>query len=613
MAAIISDKFRVYNAKQFLGALTAPTPTRLYFFVGRPQEWYSTLEYYGAGGFLPGETITATGTPFTADVVDVYENYLTLTNIGPAISAVPDEGADITSASGSGSVITYRFGSEDIPTPPLDNSEEKLAVYDDIIAAKRVTDDLARAVIKKYVWADNGTVYDMYRHDYAPTVSTGSARSLGTLTDSGSGTIVDSQFYTLNGNEYSVWKCLYNNGGSASLEEPTTAALGVEYDNTTGIYTGSDGYKWILMYEIPTNDVIKFLSTDFMPINQAGESSVIDAQSRAVDGSIDAVVIEDGGGGGFPPGQAGTVYAVVNGDGNASAQAVVQFDTNGGGVLENPRIVARSSGYTYGTILNETGATITGSEKKGFFSAAATGITSAAALSTPIGSVDTSTRISVIIGPEGGHGSDAVSELNAKRIMTNVRLEYREGAGDFPVDNDFRRIGLLQDPLDSLGADLTADTASGLKYIAVTSGTDTTNYVQDETITQTRLDGTIAKATVVSYLPNDPNGPSFGGVLRYYQSSAEHTDQGRVRPFEITGGGQIVGSISGASKDGDNTRTDIDPGGAYDGDFLGDELTLGEADSEILNNSGDIIYLENRRLITRAEDQIEDIKLVIEF
>ena len=318
MAAIISDKFRVYNAKQFLGALTAPTPTRLYFFVGRPQEWYSTLEYYGAGGFLPGETITAAGTPFTADVVDVYENYLTLTNIGPAISAVPDEDAAITSASGSGSVITYRFGSEDIPTPPLDNSEEKLAVYDDIIAAKRVTDDLARAVIKKYVWAPNNTVYDMYRHDYAPTVSTGSARSLGTLTDaSGQGTIVDAQFYTLNGNEYSVWKCLYNDNGAPSLDEPTTTAVGVDYDAATGIYTGpSDKYKWLLMYEIPTNDVIKFLSTDFMPINQAGEASVVAANSRAVNGAIDAVVIEDGASG-FPASLSGTLYAVVNGDGNS--------------------------------------------------------------------------------------------------------------------------------------------------------------------------------------------------------------------------------------------------------------------------------------------------------
>ena len=55
--------------------------------------------------------------------------------------------------------------------------------------------------------------------------------------------------------------------------------------------------------------------------------------------------------------------------------------------------------------------------------------------------------LEVVIGPEGGHGSaDMEAELNAKRVMTNIRLTYAEGAGDFPVDNDFRRIGIIKDP-----------------------------------------------------------------------------------------------------------------------------------------------------------------------
>ena len=31
--------------------------------------------------------------------------------------------------------------------------------------------------------------------------------------------------------------------------------------------------------------------------------------------------------------------------------------------------------------------------------------------------------------------------------MTNIRLTYSEGSGDFPVDNDFRRIGIIADPI----------------------------------------------------------------------------------------------------------------------------------------------------------------------
>ena len=50
MAAIISDKFRIFNAKQFLESLTeglsdtSAERSRMYFFVGRPQPWKAYLE-----------------------------------------------------------------------------------------------------------------------------------------------------------------------------------------------------------------------------------------------------------------------------------------------------------------------------------------------------------------------------------------------------------------------------------------------------------------------------------------------------------------------------------------------------------------------------------------
>ena len=31
--------------------------------------------------------------------------------------------------------------------------------------------------------------------------------------------------------------------------------------------------------------------------------------------------------------------------------------------------------------------------------------------------------------------------------MINAKLSYDEGAGDFPIDNDYRRIGLVTNPL----------------------------------------------------------------------------------------------------------------------------------------------------------------------
>ena len=56
MAAIISEKFRIFNAKQFLESLSEGTSdtgsdrSRMYFFVGRPQAWESYLELYSKNG-----------------------------------------------------------------------------------------------------------------------------------------------------------------------------------------------------------------------------------------------------------------------------------------------------------------------------------------------------------------------------------------------------------------------------------------------------------------------------------------------------------------------------------------------------------------------------------
>ena len=83
-----------------------------------------------------------------------------------------------------------------------------------------------------------------------------------------------------------------------------------------------------------------------------------------------------------------------------------------------------------------------------------------------------------------------------------------------------------------------------------------------------------------------------------------HTDQGVVRAFESNAANAITGEASAASGN-------VDTG--YASALLGSSFTAGLANPEIENNSGNVIYIENRRLITRAPDQIEDIKLVIEF
>ena len=604
MAAIISDKFRIFNAKQFLESLTeGPTDTskersRMYFFVGRPQPWRAYLEIYSknATSFTVGDEVyigTYGSTTFRATISAVYDSALLLTDVfgSAGVNSAPALGTDLkcrTGGSGgsdtgaTGKSGVYRYATEDVPPLPLDNQSEKVALYDELIAAKRITDAFARTVIRRYNWdLVANPKFDSWKPDYSATP--GGGGQIGKTTATGQTSIADAKFYVMN-SQYEVFKCLYNGEdpsnttGQNATEEPSTA--GGNYASATGLYTESTGagYIWKYMYTVPTDDVLKFLSSDFMPIVLSNNTSRQAVVALAVAGAADVALIENAGSG-LPASQ--TLYTSIKGDGTGG---IVKFVTNGSGTITSAEIQARGSGYTYANVLFANG---------NLFSDA--GLTSA--VTTGAGAVGS---LEVLLPPSGGHGSDHETELNGKRVMTNIRLTYSEGSGDFPVDNDFRRIGIISDPYNyGTTTFSTADTLSGLKSVKVTGAT--ADYSVDEKIQQTVTGGT-AYGTVVSWTLD--SGSTTAGVLKYIQTSDAHTDQGVVRAFESNGSNAVTGQTSTASGN-------VDTG--YASALLGVTFSSGLATPEIENNSGDVIYVENRRLITRAPDQIEDIKLVIEF
>ena len=608
MPAIISDKFRIFNAKQFLESLTeGATDTgsersRMYFFVGRPQPWRAYLEIYSKGtvAFTVGHKIfvgTTAGqyaaSAFKATIAAVYDNALLLTDVfgSNGVNSTPAVGSTITATADNGSTIVtnatavtgiYRYATEDVPPLPLDNQLEVKAIYDEIIAAKRITDTFARAVIRRYNWdVVANPKFDMWKPDYAATAAT--SGQIGKTTATGASTIADAKFYVMN-SEYEVFKCLYNGQnpsnatGQNVTEEPKTT--GANYSAGTGLYTETTGagYIWKYMYTIPTDDVLRFLSSDFMPIVLPSNASRTAVTAAAVNGSCDVVLIEDAGSG-LPASQ--TLYTSIKGDGTGG---IVRFTTNGSGNITGATIQARGSGYTYANVLLGNG---------NLFSNA--GLTTGVATTA-----GWKGALEVILAPLGGHGKDHEVELNAKRVMTNIRLTYSEGSGDFPVDNDFRRIGILKDPYNfGTTTFSTADTLSGLKAIKINGAT--ADFIPDERIQQTVTGGT-AFGTVVSWTLD--SGSTVNGVLKYIQTTDAHTNNGIVRAFESNGSNAVTGSLSNASG---TVNT------AYSSATGGVTFASGLANPEIANNSGEVIYVENRRLITRAPDQIEDIKLVIEF
>lgn len=618
--ALISDKFRIFNAEQFLESI-GEVGDELYFFVGRSTPWYTFVEVTDKEGtFAVGDTISGGG--WSAElVVENTTNLIVQNVVDPGVA--PAAGTLLTAGSGgTATALTYRYATDELPPKAIDNLEESYDVYDQIIAAKKIDSSYARAVVRRWNW---NTIlnpeFDMWKPDY---FADNSPSVIGRSNSTGSG-----KYYVMN-NEYEVFLCLYNGENATQTaatasEEPSTN--GGNYNAADGTYTGADGYIWKYAYTISTNDVLKFLSSDFLPVSAY-------AGPAAVDGAIEVVV--DGGVGGAAStitfgsdiGQT-TVYAPIRGDGSGAVAEITLSGSNGTvnitAVHTNAALGSgnglKGTGYTFGTIALENGAGAAGFES---------GLYTDNTLATPIAAVTGADNGLVpIISPKGGHGADLNEQLNAKRIMTNIRLTYDEGAGDFPVDNDFRRIGLIKNPtVANSGSAPLADeqTVTGLTTLAITrSGASAAlTFNVDTEIQQVTPDG-VARGTVVSAVIDSNDSTRI--FVKLYQSPKEHLSNGYLIPFvSAATGGDVTNPVAlGGSGIGAAAGTAVvealtgdyavdEQGAGPDGlDDVGIAFTDGLASPEITRGSGEIIYYENRRLITRASDQIEDIKLVIEF
>jgi hypothetical protein len=434
----------------------------------------------------------------------------------------------------------YPWANEKSPDLPIDTVNEEYSYWEDMLALKRCTaGDVTQCVIRRD-WK-SGQYYDMYRQDYSANqgnngvdIDTGVAVTRNSL--------FEASFFVLT-DEYNVYKCLYNRNSSNQVVPSTVKPTG---KSTSPVILG-DGYVWKYMYTIAPADVIKFISTDFMPVkevtvNPGQYDAYIDqwlVREAAVAGALTTVEVTNGG-----QNYTTTPTVAILGDGQgALAEAVIDVGT---GRVVKINITAAGSGYTYATAVIAAGGG-TGAVAK------------------------------VIVPPQDGHGHNPVEELGGYYVMMNVRLEYDDGLGDFPVDNDYRRIMVIRDPFN-FGTEVisTATTLKATKEIVISS---VENYIEDELITGGSSGAVgrvinvakdnVANTTTVRYIllrSQNPNGQDF--------EVAE----------DVTGSESLAVGIVGSK---------INP--------------------EVQPHSGDVMYVENRRLINRAPDQIEDIKIVVEM
>ena len=472
---------------------------------------------------------------------------------------------------------------DSIPPSPRDNFNEENSYWETMIALKKINPSDIRQVVQKREWS-TGTTYDMYRHDYSRS---------NTAKVSGSTSLYSSFYYVLN-SEYKVYICLQNGtdpdnlNGRPSLDEPTFTDL-----EPRAAGTSNDGYIWKYLYTIKPSDIIKFESTDFMPVptNWATNPDNFPIKNNAVDGSIKIVNIVNRG---VKVGTANGTYTKVPIKGNGfGAECTIVIDNDK--KVESITISNQGSGYTFGNVDLVAG-------------------------NVPIG--NTRPIFDVIISPKGGHGADIYRELGAYNVLIYSRIENDNQNPDFISGNQIARVGIVENP-ESFGSTqiLSLDKASALYALKLSGiGYSSATYNADSFITQTVSTGKTAIGRVINY-------DQITGVLKYWQDRSNSgfstvgvaitnptfgfeqirfsSSPGTGGSLNINGGSanlSINSSFTGIS-DVINSRT-------Y---YLGQSFVGGVSNPEVKANSGNIIYIDNRASITRSSNQKEDIKVILQF
>jgi len=472
---------------------------------------------------------------------------------------------------------------DDDPPSPIDNFTNHNDFWDTAIALKKINATDVKQVVKKNSWT-SGTTYDYYRSDYSITNPPKHAQGTS---------LYSSNFFILN-SDFRVYICLKNGtspeqpDGKPSLDEPTFTDLEPKSAGTSG-----DGYIWKYLYTIKPSELIKFDSTEYMPVpsDWATGSDNSAVRDNAVDGGIKVVIIQDRGVG---LGTANRTYTRVpiKGDGSgAECTVVVNADQQIGSI----DITNQGSGYTFGTVDIVAGG-----------------------LPRP----DSYPQLDVVIPPTGGHGSDIYKELGATNALVYSRIENDSENPDFITGNQIARIGILENP-KAFGSSstLTLDKASAAYAMRLTgTGYSSATFTADAIITQTTGTGVTAIGKVISY-------EQTTGVLKYWQdrTMAGFTTVGAATTTPIYGfnadrftadvsdGGSVNitgGSISlGINTSFDGLSTSINNKTYY----LGQTFTSGLSNPEVKKYSGNMLYIDHRPAITRSSNQKEDIKVILQF
>jgi hypothetical protein len=384
----------------------------------------------------------------------------------------------------AGNHLPYANNDGSITTPTNSVQATHIDAYNNMIFAKKINPTDVVHVVPKYKWV-SGSTYAEYSHNDA--------------------TLFDKQFFVMvdDTSEYNVYKCLYNNANAASTVSPYRDLLPIvtgdgyiwkymytitksNYEKfATSNYIPVTANNTIIDSAIPgTIEVIKVLD------GGAGYSNYITSASFKTGdinvGGVNTIYGAPESASYIDDYYQGCVLKITSGLGIEQYRRIVNYEGVGAQkkfVLDSGFSITPSVNDTYEVypyvyvwgdgsetavadgraLVDPTSNTITDVEmlsvganyRYGISIPGDTPATTPISISTiyiqlpEVISQDSGFQEAVlepVLSPKGGHGSDPWNELNARRVCISTKFSQSE-SGTIPVQNDFRQVGLIKNPL----------------------------------------------------------------------------------------------------------------------------------------------------------------------
>jgi hypothetical protein len=348
--------------------------------------------------------------------------------------------------------------------PPASTEAIQDSLHDtqnNLLFGKKVDVANVRIMAPRYNWTANN-VYAQYSH-IDPS-------------------LYDKNFFVIT-DENKVFKCLYNNKGTPSINKPTLT-------QNSAFTTAGDGYVWKYMYSVTSQDMSNFATTYYIPV--VANTTVQNSANSGLD-----VIEIFGGGSGYITAVTGTVQSILNsstlqidsyasqdndfyfnsafyvysGPGAGALRTITKHVANSTGnwvFLDTPTIglTAGASKYSIAPRVKISGdgvgaqAVLTVGNNQAINSVTiinqGDGYSRANVQVVANTSYGTGANLVAYVAPPGGHGFKPIMELGADAFCITTTFVNTE-AGKAITESNYRRVGLLKGPKYANGFSFTAN------------------------------------------------------------------------------------------------------------------------------------------------------------